>query len=304
MIVRLEAPPGFSFRRTVLSHGWALLPPFRLEQGATSVETVVTSAGSGAWRIRLAPGNEGVALEIAGRPTAAVRRDLERAARRMLNLDLDLTPFHDAVRRDPRFAWIAAAGAGRLLRAPSTWEDLVKLVLTTNCSWSLTTRMTRSLVSLYGEPAGDGSRAFPTAARLAGVPEREFRDTVKAGYRAPYLARIARLVASGEIDPDGWETGDRDVRSLRKEILRLPGVGPYVAENLLKFFGRPDGLALDSWMRAAYGRRFHGGRKVSDRTIARGLAPLGAWAALALWFELTRDWLHGDEPSSAWAALA
>ena len=77
---------------------------------------------------------------------------------------------------------------------------------------------------------------------------------------------------------------------LRKEILRLPGVGPYVAENLLKFLGKPDGLALDSALRAGYSERYHGGRRVTDRTIARRVSGLGRWAGLALWFDLWRDW--------------
>ena len=63
--------------------------------------------------------------------------------------------------------------------------------------------------------------------------------------------------------------------------MALPGVGPYVAENLLKFLGRPRGLALDSWMRAKYARLHHGGRRVSDRTIARRYARLGEWAGVA-----------------------
>jgi 3-methyladenine DNA glycosylase/8-oxoguanine DNA glycosylase len=83
----------------------------------------------------------------------------------------------------------------------------------------------------------------------------------------------------------------------------LPGVGPYVAENLLKFLGRPVGLALDSWMRAKYSRIHHGGRPVTDRTIARRHAKLGDWAGLALWLELTGDWWMDGDPTDAWAAL-
>jgi hypothetical protein len=67
--------------------------------------------------------------------------------------------------------------------------------------------------------------------------------------------------------------------------------------------GRPRGLALDSWMRGKFARLHHGGRRVSDRTIARRYARLGEWAGLALWFDLTADWFEGDEPSAAWESL-
>ena len=38
-------------------------------------------------------------------------------------------------------------------------------------------------------------------------------------------------------------------------------------ENLLKFLGKPDGLALDSAIRAQYSSMYHGGRKIKDGTI-------------------------------------
>jgi 3-methyladenine DNA glycosylase/8-oxoguanine DNA glycosylase len=82
---------------------------------------------------------------------------------------------------------------------------------------------------------------------------------------------------------------------LRKEIVKLPGVGPYVAENLLKFLGKPDGLALDSAIRAKYFEMYHGGRKIKDSSIARRVAPMGRWAGLALWFDLWRAWTDDGE---------
>jgi N-glycosylase/DNA lyase len=181
------------------------------------------------------------------------------------------------------------------LRSPTAWEDVVKLVLTTNCSWAFTKKMTSVLVANYGEETADGARSFPTPERLARVREREFREVVRAGYRSPYLAELSRSVAAGEADPSAWDTDPSEAPLLRKEILKLPGVGPYVAENLLKFLGKPDGLALDSAIRAGYAEKYHGGRKIKDRTIARRVAPLGRWAGLALWFDLWRAWTDKTE---------
>ena len=62
--------------------------------------------------------------------------------------------------------------------------------------------------------------------------------------------------------------------------------------------GRPCGLGLDSWLRAKYGRVYHGGRRVSDRTIARRYARHGPWAGLTLWCDLTRDWFQSDSPTA------
>jgi N-glycosylase/DNA lyase len=289
MRARLKAPEDFSFRRTVRSHGWCDLEPFWADANGSTLRTVVALPSGGARRILLRD-DDGIVLESPGPADPTTRRALIASARRILSLDVGMEAFHDAVRLDPRFRWIAETRSGRLLRGPSAWEDVVKLVLTTNCSWAFTKKMTAVLVARYGEPAPDGARSFPTPERLARVTEREFRRVVRAGYRSPYLAALSRAVAAGESDPASWDVDPREAAVLRKEIVKLPGVGPYVAENLLKFLGKPDGLALDSAIRAGYYERYHGGRKVTDRTIARGVARLGSWAGLALWFDLWREW--------------
>jgi N-glycosylase/DNA lyase len=300
MRVRLKTPRDFSFRRTVNSHGWCDLAPFTAAADATSVATVIAVPGGGARKVVLRD-DDGVVLESPGAADAATRRVLIAAGRRILALDIDMSEFHGVVRGDPRYRWIADTRSGRLLRAPTAWEDVVKLVLTTNCSWAFTKKMAAVLVERYGEKSPDGARSFPTPGRLARVAEREFRDVVRAGYRSPYLHALSRSVASGDADPAAWDSDLREVPALRKEILSLPGVGPYVVENLLKFLGKPDGLALDSAIRAQYSAMYHGGRRIKDGTIARRVAPLGRWAGLALWFDLWRGWV-GDEEGAGLAS--
>jgi 3-methyladenine DNA glycosylase/8-oxoguanine DNA glycosylase len=291
MRVVLDTPPGFNFRRTVCSHGWGALRPFSLDPGSDWLEVTVALPRGGANRLRLSHSRGEVVLEAPGR-----RNDfLVAAARRVLNLDLDLVPFYTLAREHEEFAWMAATGSGRLVRCPTTFEDLVKLVLTTNCTWSLTTRMVDSLVEMYGEQAPDGSRTFPGPQALAGAGERVLREQAKTGYRAPLLAKLARLVADGAVDVEAWEGCRAETEELKGEILSLPGAGPYVAENMLRFLGRPHGLGLDSWLRAEYATIYHGGRRVTDRTIARRYARFGDWAGLAIWCDMTRRWFDDED---------
>jgi 3-methyladenine DNA glycosylase/8-oxoguanine DNA glycosylase len=264
------------------------------------LETAITLPEGGAWSMRVEDSAKGIVLRAPGRPDAPTRRELRRAARRMLNLDLDLSEFYERTRDDPDTAWVARCGAGRLLRGPNMFEDLAKLVLTTNCSWSATQRMVNRLIDDHGVVAPDGRRAFPTAQAVARAGATTLRDDVRAGYRAPLLAELSRRVAAGETDPEAWESDVREPAELKRELLALPGVGPYVAENVLRFLGRPHGLGLDSWLRAAFSRRYHEERPVKDRTIARRYARFGAWAGLVLWCDMTRDWFSGDRPDAGW----
>src|SRR2546423_10805484 len=115
------------------------------------------------------------------------RAFVRRAPRHILILDDDLENFYLTTGSDPEFSWIAEQGAGRMLRSPTVFEDLVKMICTTNCSWSLTLKMVTGLVENLGRQSDDGWRAFPTPQAMAAMPAEFFVDKVRAGYRAPYL---------------------------------------------------------------------------------------------------------------------
>jgi len=297
--VRLDCPADFAFRRTVLSHGWWTLPPFSAGERGLLLDTTVALPGGGAACLTVCESDGIVTVRSPGSPSAAVRRHLAAAAGRMLNLDLDLDEFYRTTAGDPRLSRLRAVGAGRMLRCPTVFEDLVKLVLTTNCSWAFTTQMVTALVDGFGDETPDGRRTFPRPETIAGIGERGLRGKVRAGYRSPLLVRLARMVADGEVRPEEWgREAAEDPLALRKRLLELPGVGPYVAENVVRLFGRPAGLGLDSWLRAKYAEVYHDGRRVTDRTIGRRYARFGVWAGLALWCDMTEDWFCGDEPSA------
>jgi 3-methyladenine DNA glycosylase/8-oxoguanine DNA glycosylase len=225
---------------------------------------------------------------LSGRETARVARDV----RHMLRLDDDMTHFYAAVSANPEFAWIARDGAGRLLRSPTVFEDLVKSVCTTNCTWALTKKMVTGLVENLGRETKDGRRAFPTPAAMAEQPVEFYRDVVRAGYRSEYLKELAERVAAGEINPELWFGSDLPTAQLKREMKRVKGVGDYAAENLLKLVGRYDVLALDSWVRAQFSRKRNRGRACDDQKIARFYARFRDWRGLALWCDMTQEWFE------------
>jgi N-glycosylase/DNA lyase len=123
------------------------------------------------------------------------------------------------------------------------------------------------------------------------MPDKFFRDKIRAGYRAPYLKELAVRVAAGKLDVESWLTNKAPLEELVKEMKSVKGVGNYAAENVLKLIGRYDGLALDSWTRAQFARARNQGRAASDKKIARYYSRFKSWRGLALWCDLTRHWL-------------
>jgi N-glycosylase/DNA lyase len=153
--------------------------------------------------------------------------------------------------------------------------------------------MVSRLVESLGEPAPSGARAFPTPAAMAKKGEKFYRDVVRAGYRAPHLAKIARGVVKERIDPEAWRTPTVDDVELRDALLALPGIGPYAADNLLRLFGHYGYLGLDSWCRGKLRRLYPRVRDV-DAFAGRRYKPFGHFAGLAMWLDLTKDWHEGD----------
>ncbi len=283
--------------RTLVSHGVASLPPARLDETARTLELTAPPSGGRPRTIRLSAGTAGRGrIKVLGPPPGRVECDgLVALVRLVLALDDDLSPFYAAIATDPDLAW-AAAGAGRMLRAPTVFEDVVKTVCTTNCTWSATVRMTTALVEQLGEPSvGGHGRAFPTPEAMAAAPESFYRDVVRAGYRAAYLRALAGSVASGSLDLEAL-TAPEDIlpdEELTRLLLALPGVGPYATAHVMMLLGRHSLLVLDSWTRPKYARLV-GRRQVSDAAIARRFRRYGRYAGLAFWLFLTRDWVGGE----------
>jgi 3-methyladenine DNA glycosylase/8-oxoguanine DNA glycosylase len=297
----LRGPRGepMDLARTLNSHGFAELPPNLLDGTRPALETTVRVPAGRPRRIRIGPGRAGsVRVRILG-PAAGprVQAAVRHGVRHMLRLDQDLSGFYAQVAADEDLAWVGA-GAGRMLQSPSLFEDIVKTVCTTNCTWRATERMVAALVTHLGEPAIGGAgpltNAFPSPTAMAEAPESFYRETVRAGYRGAYLASLARLVADGDLKLDALadratdRLSDDEVEAL---LLGLPGVGPYAAAHIMMTMGRNSRLILDSWTRPTYARKLGRAKLVPDAAIRRRFRGYGDQAGLAFWLFVTSDWV-------------
>ena len=285
--------------RTLNSHGFADLAPMALDEAALLLECTIRVPGGSPRRVRIGQGSPGNArVEVLGRRPGARALDAVRAtSRHVLRLDQDLSAFYDQAREDPDLAW-AATGAGRMIQSPTVFEDVIKTVCTTNCTWSATVRMVNALVSELGDPATGGigalTNAFPTPDVMASAPEAFYRDVVRAGYRGAYLIELSRRVASGEVDLEALAAAGPDERSddeLEQQLLALPGVGPSGPAHIMMAIGRNSRLILDSWTRPTYAKALGRTKPVSDAAIRRRFRPYGEQAGLAFWLFVTRDWV-------------
>jgi len=296
----LRGPGGepVDLRRTVMSHGLTELPPMRVHPDESGFDVVLAMARWRPLRVRVRPaGRARARVSVLPRPSGpAQERAILDGVRHLLRLEQDLSGLYALLVADERLSW-AAAGAGRLMRGQTVFEDVVKTICTTNCTWAATERMVGALVGKLGapargEPADTSYRAFPTPGAMAGADDAFYTDVVRAGYRGPYLRTLATAVADGALDLEALATAARDDLpddELEQRLLAIAGVGPYAAAHIMMLLGRHSRLVLDSWTRPKYARIT--GRKAKDAAITRRFRRYDPWAGLAFWLLLTRDWV-------------
>jgi N-glycosylase/DNA lyase len=269
-----------------------------VDEDARTLEATLPVRAGRARTVRVSAGTSGYALvEVLGRRPA--QADLDRlagAVRHMLRLDEDLSAFYGTIAADPDLSW-AATGAGRMLRSPTVFEDVVKTICTTNCAWSGTVRMVTALVDHLGvEDTQTGRRAFPTPEAMAAADESFYRDVARAGYRGAYLRALAGDVASGGLDLEQLNDPGLTDDEVAERLLALPGVGPYAAAHVMMLLpARHSRLVLDSWTRPKYAR-LTGKKTVADKAIERRFKRYNDHAGLAFWLYLTRDWVAEEPP--------
>lgn len=291
MEISIPTPREFSFKRTAISHGWCELLPFKFDQENWRLTRTVDLKDAKPVTITITATKRALRINSPRQLSQAAVKQVRNDVRHMLRLDDDMVEFYRLLQQDADFNWIPTQGAGRLLRSPTVFEDLVKMICTTNCSWSLTKKMVTGLVENLGRESSGGLRTFPTPEAMAIMPVKFYVNEVRAGYRSEYVKELADRVASGALNVEAWSKSSLSTGDLTKEMRGVKGVGPYAAENLLKLLGRYDGLALDSWTRARFFSIRNNGRKTTDKKIARYYSRFNEWRGLAFWCDMTRDWL-------------
>ncbi len=289
--ISIPTPENFNFRMAVTGHGWYDLLPFEYDPPVGSLKYVFSSRFTRLPESIAIKEGTGSRLRVTVSDTAN-KEEVKEIVRHILRIDEDYDDFYSVVAEHRPLEWVEAMLAGRLLRSGSVFEDLVKTLCTTNCSWGLTKNMTSNLVLKLGKKSEGGGPAFPTADELASKSETFYREEVKAGYRSPYFVELGEAVASGRLDPESWLRSDLPTPELKREIKTVKGIGEYAADNLLKLVGRYDGLALDSWLRRGFYKKYNREKACPDKKIERHYRKFGKWKGLAMWCDMTQEWFE------------
>jgi len=249
----------------------------------------------------LIDGKDGVDVETQ-KLNKTEQKEVTDAVTWMFGLDMDFSVFYAASRLEPKLTHAKKQALGRLLRSPTLFEDVIKTIFTTNTLWGATINMTRKLVDEYGEPlqavgrvvSSDSEarietnttppKSFPTPESIATSDPETIKEKIRVGYRAPAVHELAVCVASGQFDLEALKVSNLPTLELRKELMKINGVGPYAAANLLLILGRSDFIPVDSWALKLVSHEWYRGKPVTAKQVEKHFEKWGEFKGFAFWF--------------------
>jgi N-glycosylase/DNA lyase len=140
----------------------------------------------------------------------------------------------------------------RLLRQ-DPWECLAGFILSSTKQiihirqiWHKMSQRWGKELLIKSSPVRVPLHSFPEAVVVAKCSEAELRNC-GMGFRAPYLLKAAKRVASGEFCFN--ELQRVDTATARDRLMELDGVGPKIADCVLLFsLNKQDAFPVDTWI--------------------------------------------------------
>jgi len=289
MHITIPTTPQFNFEQTVLSHGWYMLAPFNFDRDTVTLGYTLEMSSGEVTQLVMTMDDEHLTVHLPDYDTLpkADITTIYQLVRTVLNLDWDLRLFYEAMTEFDGYDWLEREQKGRILIAPTVWEDLAKVLFTTNTSWAQTIQMSARLCSL-GKPhlTIPDTHAFPTAQTIAEMDFDNLSEHLRAGYRTAYLHELALQIADGSVDVESWRNLNGD--DLYKAVKSLKGFGDYAAGTMVRMLGHFDKLAIDSACREMYATLHNNGDKGTDKDIKAHYARYGNWKGLMMWMDIMR----------------
>lgn len=191
-------------------------------------------------------------------------------------LDHDLETIERILRRDRVLRPAVDACRGLRLLRQDPWECTAAFITSIASNIPRITRNVADMAAAAGVPLQLGTSKAVSFPRPAEMPDEAALRRMRLGFRAGYLARAARLAASGLLD----DVGRQESAEARRTLMILPGVAEKVADCVLLFaYGRLERFPVDTWIRKTMRKLFFKGRKVVDEQIRAFAAD--RWEGLA-----------------------
>jgi AraC family transcriptional regulator of adaptative response / DNA-3-methyladenine glycosylase II len=287
--LRLAVRTPFAGRPLLAFLAVRAVPGVEVATDATYARTLRLPHGTGTVELELADhDDEGSTAFVPARFRLTDLRDLTSAverARRLVDADCDPVAIRDAFAGEPILGPLVRELPGLRVPGHVDGDELaIRAVLGQQITVAAARTAAGRLTEQYGEPLADPQKGltqvFPTAARLA---ELDPEDLPMPRSRGRALVALCRALAGGDLQLDrGTDRG-----AVRRDLLAIPGVGPWTADYIaLRALGHPDVfLPTDIGIRDALRQLGRDPGEADD--LAGRWRPWRSYAQLHLWQTLS-----------------
>jgi N-glycosylase/DNA lyase len=143
-------------------------------------------------------------------------------------------------------------GEGIRLLNQDIWETIISFIISANNNIPRIKGIIERISKIYGEKIewkGNEYYTFPTPEQLSKASVEDLRN-LGLGFRDIRVFETTQMVVNSDIDFKELHN-EKNTQVVREELLKLPGVGPKVADCILLFstLKRLDVFPIDVWVR-------------------------------------------------------
>ena len=176
--------------------------------------------------------------------------DFNSIWRRYFDLDEDYSRIKEKLRINNYLIDAIEFGWGIRILKQEMWECLISFIISSNNIIPRIKKIINSICNEYGDPIyfnGKTYYSFPGPKVLSSKTMEEL-SFCKSGYRCSYILKASQMVCDKIIDLRDVSKLDTD--SARRELVKIPGIGPKIADCILLFsMDKYDVFPADVWIK-------------------------------------------------------
>lgn len=168
------------------------------------------------------------------------------------DLGRDYGKIKEELSKDPILKEVIKFGEGIRILNQEPFETTISFIISANNQIPRIKRSIELITQHYGKSVGSYKDkeyfTFPDPETLANVDYEELERDSRVGYRAKYIVETSNMIKNKEVDLD--ELYKLPTDKAKEILLKLPGVGPKVANCILLFsLNKNDAFPVDTWVK-------------------------------------------------------
>lgn len=226
----LDKPKYFVMESLVKIHGWRQLAPFDYENNILSFAAYVEDEPVDIYIEEKEESIECSFFFHTGQ-TEELKSGVREIVIRVLSLDRNIDSLiKKSIYAGKEYEGLVKNGWNRLLRSSTLFEDFCKVLFTTNCSWSLTKKISSAICNdEFSDITPCGRFPFPKPERVNQYSAEELKSMIPIGYRNESLKILCDKFSRYS---DSWIEG-KNIDDSFNQVLSLKGFGHYAASHMM-----------------------------------------------------------------------